>query len=275
MTDTRTKRRILLLTGCPRSGTTALASLLNHHPEVAVSNERYSKLVGRPEFGAQLFEPERFCRFEEGDCARAAFDSAVTTWARNKAPNVSVLGDKIPNAKRVLASLDRFDAAKVIIILRSPFSVAASFQQRADRAAVIGEAKEHWPVAWDYVEATRQFNQTVDAVRDFASRQSAASAGSSISYLVVNYEDIFRADSDLDPIFEFIGVDPSLFPRGSDPVVATLGQTGAGRSRAAAIERHVALNADFDGFREIAKLSVRSAADKLPGAAPETVGGPH
>ena len=57
--------------GCPRSGTTAVARLLQAHPRVVIGMERYKFLLSRRRdrgtFGPTLFERERFFDFRAGD----------------------------------------------------------------------------------------------------------------------------------------------------------------------------------------------------------------
>ena len=60
-------RRYAFITGCSRSGTTALTRLLNRHPDVAIGYERNNRLAGRGLLTPSLFEPERFRRFEADD----------------------------------------------------------------------------------------------------------------------------------------------------------------------------------------------------------------
>ena len=64
----QTVPRVLLVTGVGRSGTTAIANLLNGHPRTCIGVERYKyKFLRRGEFEGDEFTPQRFFDFRPTD----------------------------------------------------------------------------------------------------------------------------------------------------------------------------------------------------------------
>src|SRR5205807_10659654 len=70
-------KRFLFVCGVPRSGTTALAQLLNYHPRIGIGIERFRSIaIGSrgDEFRLTLYRKERFFKFRDGDGARDVFE---------------------------------------------------------------------------------------------------------------------------------------------------------------------------------------------------------
>jgi len=132
------ERRLLFVIGLARSGTTALTRLLNSHPEIALGMERYKLLVlhGQgDELGPELFAPDRFFDFGDGDTTLTP--DASPRWATyyrdlaEKYVAATYVGDKVTTV-RIRRLLERFPDARIVTIVRDPVEVAASWQRRAD-----------------------------------------------------------------------------------------------------------------------------------------------
>ena len=155
------QRRHLFVCGAARSGTTALARLLNTHPDIVVGIERFKyRLLGtQPETDYDsLFSRERFFSHVPGDTnidintsyvndvekMRAKFDSAV------------YVGDKIPGLyKRLKFVSEAFPHCKVVFIVRDPMLVAASWESRAN------DASDGWSEHQGYVQAVEEWNRSL------------------------------------------------------------------------------------------------------------------
>lgn len=133
-------RRLLFVMGIARSGTTALTELLNAHPDIALGMERYKLLVhgAADELGPSLFEPARFFDFAVGQTnitpdlspRWAAYYQALA----EKYDAAAYVGDKVTGI-RIRRILGRFPSARMVVIVRDPVEVAASWQRRADDPA--------------------------------------------------------------------------------------------------------------------------------------------
>ena len=63
-----TVRRILLISGVARSGTSAMVYFLNRHPQCAIGMERYKhRFATSSGFSEELFDQARFFEFQEAD----------------------------------------------------------------------------------------------------------------------------------------------------------------------------------------------------------------
>lgn len=202
-------RRILLVTGCPRSGTTALVRLLNTHPQVAIGVERFTRrLLDTGRLERELFDPERFERFQKGDGNRVSFDSAATKTAVAKASHAEVIGDKSPNPAEVFKAAKAIGDVSLVVVLREPQAVARSFQVRADRARQSNEAAQYWPATRDFRQGIREFNGAIAATLSFVTEIEADSElKKRIRLKIVEYESMFRDRAKALDLFAFLGVD--------------------------------------------------------------------
>lgn len=129
-------QRNLFVVGCPRSGTTALAQLLNTHPRICIGIERYGLLGFRQHFRIrpELFEYERFFSQEPKDTFYEDMYSFLPAYEqmKRKYQQSQWVGDKIPMMFRSIDLLiGHFPDAKVLFITRNIFHVAASYLRRA------------------------------------------------------------------------------------------------------------------------------------------------
>lgn len=151
-------RRHLFIAGCPRSGTSALAFLLNEHPHVALGFERYKRV--RAQLDPFHFTPAQFFApvLAETDIRGELLYARLR--ARWESGRVTVTGDKVPLYTRVLPQLlARFPQARVAVLVRDPFAVARSFARRA------ADPEDWWPAENDHRLAVKMWNETLAAVR--------------------------------------------------------------------------------------------------------------
>ncbi len=151
-------KRHLFIAGCPRSGTSALAFLLNEHPHVALGFERYKRV--RAQLDPFHFTPAQFFApvLAETDIRGELLYARLR--ARWEGGGVSVVGDKVPLYTRVLPQLlARFPQARVAVLVRDPLAVARSFARRA------ADPEDWWPAENDHRLAVKMWNETLAAVR--------------------------------------------------------------------------------------------------------------
>ena len=155
------QRRALFVCGAARSGTTAMARLLNTHPDIVVGIERFKyRLLGAQDEidYASLFTRERFFSYEPGDTNIDFNKSYVNDFQRMRAKFDSAVyvGDKIPGLYRRLRFVgETFPHCKVIFIVRDPMLVAASWESRA------GDSDDGWPEHQGYVQAVEEWNRSL------------------------------------------------------------------------------------------------------------------
>ena len=154
--------RQIFVCGTARSGTTALARLLNTHPDIVVGIERYKHRLLRASGGddiADLFTKERFFSYEPEDTNIDFNRIYVNDMARamRKFDTASYVGDKVPNLYRRLDFVNaQFPDCSVIYILRDPSTVAASWDARAL------DDDDLWPRRNDYVKAVAEWNESLE-----------------------------------------------------------------------------------------------------------------
>lgn len=151
--------QICFITGVGRSGTTAMADLLNLHPQVCIGIERYKfKFLRREDFNGREFTPERFFDFRAGDTnllpGSAGRWRGVYEGMRGKYPQASMVGDKIPNLFEKFEPCTRvFPQAKWVYMLRDINAVASSWNARAQNP------RDKWPSGNDYRRAVPTWNR--------------------------------------------------------------------------------------------------------------------
>jgi hypothetical protein len=153
--------RISFVCGCPRSGTTALAQVLNVHPRICIGIERYKAIaIGRrgAEFGPELFTLERFSDIREDDTNIKRENERLLRKFDGRHP-IQVIGDKTPRLYVRLPFLrERFPGSSLVFILRDPMEVARSWQKRAD------DPKDHWPAEHGMDKALTEWVKSVEAM---------------------------------------------------------------------------------------------------------------
>jgi hypothetical protein len=175
----RAKDHFLFVCGVPRSGTTAMAALVNRHPDIFIGVERYKNLPRR-EFGPDLFEPERFFDHREGDTNNLF---STDEHARNKFTQALWVGDKVPRyyaCYNVL--LKKFTSSKIIYVLRNIHDVAESWNKRAQNPA------DKWPEHNDYTRAVIEWNSSLNTTIQFQKKYESR-------LIIVNYDEIFSGNT--------------------------------------------------------------------------------
>ena len=182
----------LYIGGPSRSGTTALTSYLNRHPEMMICRERF-KWIPRKDVTPQVFTFERILDFEDGyekrDTPRrkqvheelvGSKDSGKLRW----------MGDKYPGYVRRLDVLSENNpGASFILTYRPVEEVAESFEARSRNPedAWLG-GKEGFRLG---VEA---WNKAMQHTRDFIQ------SGVNPNVLVVGYHDFFYRNEEFMPL---------------------------------------------------------------------------
>lgn len=179
-------RKHLFVCGIGRSGTTAMAQLLNLHDEIVIGVERYKNVLLKqaltPELLSELFSFDRFFSPQPGD-TNVSLDKGryaeVYDAARPKFAGARLIGDKVPSLYRRIAALAAADPdCKIIYMLREPAEVALSWDQRARR---VGDS---WPESNDFFAAVDAWNGAVKTALI-----NKKTLGNRLS--IVAYDDIF------------------------------------------------------------------------------------
>jgi hypothetical protein len=161
--------KYLFVFGCPRSGTTALARMLNWHPAIALGIERFRDLA-KPgklqEFTPALFEPGRLLDIRPTDTRGAKYNQHLAAKLDGTHP-IQMVGDKIPYLYLRLDHVCRaFPDAHMIAILRDPEPVALSWQRRAD------EPGDPWPAHQDAAAAFVEWERSVSIISEQFAKQA-------------------------------------------------------------------------------------------------------
>ncbi len=238
---------LLVLGGCPRSGTTALARLLNGHARVLLGNERYYRLFEHGTITPAQFERERFLTIEEGDThdeppglAAGPRPHWLGVDPAARWGGARLVGDKFPPLFRAYDLIaKRLPEARLVYVLREPLSVAESYQARAD------DPGDAWP--FDAARAVSDWNESV--------RRTAAETR--LDLVVVTYETILRDEAAVETLLRRLGLDPEEWETQPAGVLSKAAAMGAERvPRRTDVRRLVAEQADFDAYRALLKRAL-------------------
>ncbi|MBF0374712.1 MAG: sulfotransferase [Alphaproteobacteria bacterium] len=129
---------LAFLVGVPRSGTTLLSFLLGRHPEVSSPAEPWLMLAVESFGRIPARHPAESNLIGEGlagFCGAADLDEALADFAADlyrrhlRAAGRRVMVDKTPRYWHILPTLRRmFPAARIVLALRDPFDVLASYK---------------------------------------------------------------------------------------------------------------------------------------------------
>lgn len=185
------RRRYLFVSGCPRSGTSVLTTLLNWSDEAFVCQERFAPLIARKPhlFVPEMYHAPRILRFEKADCGYASFAEAkgYSSWYANPKrfddpDSYSVIGDKITHLFRRFDLLERdawaYEHVTLIHILRNPIDVANSYAVRH------ADPVDAWE--WDCERAIADWIESVEKAHAF--HASASLAG---GFALLDYDTMF------------------------------------------------------------------------------------
>jgi Sulfotransferase family len=193
------------IVGCPRSGTTEVTRLLHAQPELVLGMERYRRMLYQldergqlAEFGAGMFQPQRFLNFElDDDRFRDHYRTAALRFA---AGPVKYVGDKVPHTTSiVLALTQNFPNAMFVFIYRDLERVANSYCRRAR------DPNDPWPREATCEVAIHHWQEA------FASADAVTAAIGDDRMFVVKYEQLFGGDRRVvEKMFAWLGVDPRI-----------------------------------------------------------------
>lgn len=187
-------RQTVIVCGCPRSGTTALAMLLNHHPEVCIGIERFSRLILSGAPPADLFTPKRFKDVRLGDTFHEGFRAEERGLGLpDKVDTASVVGDKVPLAYLHYDALSKtFPGVRFVFIVRRLDAVAASYKRRH-----LDPADRDWR-AGGVSEAIRDWNNALAETAYWRRR---------MPILTVSYEALFERGEHIGRVAAFLNVE--------------------------------------------------------------------
>ncbi|HEY7961888.1 MAG TPA: glycosyltransferase [Solirubrobacteraceae bacterium] len=217
-------QRHLFLAGCPRSGTSALAFLLNEHPRLAIGFERFKRV--RAQLDPFQFTPAQFFAPVTAETDIRGELLYARLRARWESGTVGVVGDKVPLYTRVLPQLlARFPAARVVVIVRDPLAVARSFRRRA------ADPEDWWPVENDHRLAIAMWNEALSCVREVQASWGGEGEEEGRAALLP-YDALFAGDERwLGALCGFIGVPLTARLRAEHRRLALAGSERASESK--------------------------------------------
>lgn len=224
-------KKFLFAGGNARSGTTALAELLNCHPKVFVMVERYMKELKRGTLRPDFFDRQPVADTKAPKMLERWGDDMGDRWDA-----ATYIGDKVPALSAGFDVLDdRFPGATLIYIVRNPIAVAASYFERKEAGS--------WKRGVDM--AVKQWNKAV--------RLGLQRCKDGKPLIVVPYEDMFRSRELIDRIFVTLDLDPAeATEERVERVLRTAERIGAREMpRDDEMLRYVSMNASFRQYREL------------------------
>ena len=201
-TDTKTH---VIVTGVARSGTTALAKLLNAHEGICLGVERFKFQFLREEnHSAALFERDRFFDFQEKDSnirpdTKPEWQPLYEDIAR-KWDHARVIGDKVPDMMPVLSAFMQANPDfKCIYILRSLKGVAMSWQTRAN------DRRDNWPSGRGFDVACESWAAQANDLEQLM--ESGLVRG---RILLLDYDKMYKpGNRSAEAILRFLNLEPS------------------------------------------------------------------
>lgn len=255
------KKTHLIVTGVARSGTTALAELLNIHPGICIGVERFKFRYLRENcFDAELFEKDRFFDFRKGDTnllpsARPAW-APIYEAAQAKWDDAAVVGDKTPDLIPVLHDfMAQNPDFKFLCILRNLKDVGLSWQARAERT------RDAWPRGRGFVAACESWaNQQLilhELMRDKSIRRRL---------LLLDYDNMYASpDVTEQGIMQFLGLEPD--PAFHD-LLAEHAEFAAGKPSKKVPAKFASIYSTVDmgqarGLRKVAREQIETLASEF------------
>ena len=172
----------LFISGCGRSGTSALAQLIGSHKRIILGMERYGHLVNNNNFSLTKshFTKERFLNINENDTFYNDFDE-FHKWdpnIKNKfVEGYDYIGDKRPELYLAIEKLNKiFNYPKHIYIYRNIYDVAMSWEHRAN-------VEKSWPEQRNYKMAVSNWNESLKIALDAVKKYK--------NFACVKYENLY------------------------------------------------------------------------------------
>lgn len=207
-----TKSTQLFICGCPRSATTRFTRWLLSSDAVVLGIERYQNYWDNHlQLPNYAFEESRFFNIQTGDSWYNSFDQLQEKnyyeSMRKRWKQAKIIGDKIPYLWKNLPGLFKsYPDAKVIYLLREPFSVARSYKQRA-----LNPEDMDWGKDRDASFAIHDWNQSVKKIIEiFNDNSSIQFERVDKKIFIIRFEDFVHNCLDTESLFNFLGCRLSL-----------------------------------------------------------------
>jgi len=179
----------LFIFGPPRSGTTALARVINSHERIGIGMERFKLIMNNKnidQFTPDLFEARKLFDFKDGHTNISPSNSAAMKRYYDdmlaKYDNLIYIGDKVPSAFRVAKQIhERFPKTKCVFIIRDIFETACSWQARAERE------HDSWPASRTATHAVKPWNVCLKIFLDLQQKYPD-------NFYMVDYGSFFDGD---------------------------------------------------------------------------------
>ena len=176
----------LIVTGVARSGTTALAELLNSHEMVCIGIERFKfQYLLANNYDRGLFTQDRYFDFRDDDTNlrpavrphwQHVYDQIENKWA-----DAQIIGDKVPDLIPVLTDfLQANPDFKSIVLLRNLKDTALSWQKRANKSS------DRWPAGKGFGEACKSWSEQMKILHDIYRRKAHRSR-----ILLLDYDEMY------------------------------------------------------------------------------------
>ena len=244
------QKMFLFVCGCPRSGTSYFQGLLASHPAIALGLERFNLRLFARKLMPSDFDRQRYFRMENGD----TWYKELSHFARRHSlveshfDTAQFVGDKVPRAYEFFDHLiSHFPDVRFLCLVRNVFDVAASYEGRR-------RAMNNWKPDWGARKAVEHWNASLRAVLTYASVAPI---------LPVIYEDLIATETTLDPVAEFLNIDPKPLREswGKSRRLEARPQPGAGAARLAAEDvAYITANADLDALARVTRLARQPVA---------------
>lgn len=196
-------KNYFFISGCPRSGTSALWRILSSHPSIAIGLERYiDRVLPNFDLDKSHFHKNRFFNLSEGDTHFNDLESGrpgkYYTNLIDRFDDCQLFGDKIPLLSTRYAEIfSTFPNASILYIFRNIYDVTNSYDLRH-------KGKHAFEVKWDkdWKQAISDWNFSLSETIKFIDK------GFKIS--CVNYENIYYLDFHYPRLFKRLGLSPRL-----------------------------------------------------------------
>ena len=185
-------KKILLLSGTARAGTSSLVNILNLHNHILMGQDRYYYPFQNNTIRAGDFEKDRFLDVREGDTHPQGGLKPRNVEPARRYDNAVYIGDKFAPLFRHLGHVfEQFPDAQHIYILRNPLSVVESYDAR------FRDPEDNWNLDWR--AGLKAWNDSVRTVAALTEERLAR-------FLFVQYEEIFASPKALNALFTRLGL---------------------------------------------------------------------
>lgn len=226
---------ILFISGTARSGTTAMANMLNDQPGFLIGVERYNRLFRAGEVTPGHFETPRFLDIRAGDSHKKGGFGDVDD-PEDRFAAATVIGDKFPQLYQYYDTVfARFPDARHIFMIRNPLSVAESYQARTENPA------DKWQR--DFTMAVTDWNRGLKAVLSLPPAQRA-------QVFIAEYENVLFEPVGLRRLFDFLD-QPFDAPRAQKTFARAAQISSKMVPRRDDIRLYVAQNADWASYQQL------------------------